>query len=517
MHEKWSALILAAVLACSGKSEKASPPADKGARPEAQASEEKAAPATTPATAEVAAAKPAEPATPAQRFIARWAETQNQSDLAAYEALYSKDFFGIRRAGKKTKRFERDEWLKDRARMFTKRMRVEVADFEEAPTEQGDVVTFTQVWESGAFKDGGKKRIQLRRTTGSYEITQEEMLTSERLEVAKRPDPNGPKTSFLVIGDPPVIVTDAGLPDAAAKGDPVLLTASPDGEDIFIAGKKIAPADAAEAKQWLGRKLRIYGENGLLCTAKVAALYNASVVWPDSRNGHFMYEEGDPQRTAKNAWNFVVEQTQDMADPELFLSNARQTLATLEPAGIEACKGGLWADDAAAPSPRLLHAKPASPDLLRMAKRAIVHLKGYRKDWDKADEVEWSIRLLVGEDGSEFLVAGLLAAVSPCDFGKKGGSIAAIWKVATYRGKPRLVLWSLGETLESAPVTGFFASDGEPRFVTAAVNHIDSSIWGPVGAVHRPVDGLGAFIVTDAEMADCPDEDDEGESEDEDE
>jgi hypothetical protein len=87
--------------------------------------EEAAAPpqaAATPAP-QGAVKKPAAPPAPApapipeqavKALVDAWLTAQNKGDFKAYEGLYAAKFFGIKRAGQREERFDRDGWLKDR-------------------------------------------------------------------------------------------------------------------------------------------------------------------------------------------------------------------------------------------------------------------------------------------------------------------------------------------------------------------------------------------------------------------
>jgi hypothetical protein len=93
--------------------------------------------------------------------------------------LYAADFHGLRRSGKSTSRVDLAGWRKDRARMFSKKMVVEIG---------GEVVTvgaktirleFRQQWASGSYSDVGRKVIVLGQVEpDTWRILSEEMLDS---------------------------------------------------------------------------------------------------------------------------------------------------------------------------------------------------------------------------------------------------------------------------------------------------------------------------------------------------
>src|SRR3954452_8030704 len=64
----------------------------------------------------------------ARDVLERWVQAQNRGDFAAYQALYAPGFSGVRRSGDKAVELDRAGWMRDRARMFKKKMRVRVDD-----------------------------------------------------------------------------------------------------------------------------------------------------------------------------------------------------------------------------------------------------------------------------------------------------------------------------------------------------------------------------------------------------
>lgn len=116
--------------------------------------------------------------TPSRALVDAWLLAQNKGEFASYEGLYAARFTGIKRAGDRTRRFDRNKWLADRQRMFSRAMKVEAADLVVEPTRGGAIVTFTQTWESGSFRDVGPKQLVLTNEGGTLRIAREEMLAS---------------------------------------------------------------------------------------------------------------------------------------------------------------------------------------------------------------------------------------------------------------------------------------------------------------------------------------------------
>ena len=139
-----------------------------------------AAPAADPGKAaegdKAAAPQPAKPAptmvvadiTTAQvnGLVEQWVKSQNDGDFEAYQSLYAEKFFGTKRSGKNQRSFERKGWLRDRKRMFGKRMTVSVSGVEMSRTAESAVVHFEQEWASGRYKDAGPKQLVLVRQGG---------------------------------------------------------------------------------------------------------------------------------------------------------------------------------------------------------------------------------------------------------------------------------------------------------------------------------------------------------------
>src|SRR6186713_2807967 len=67
-------------------------------------------------------------------LVDAWLATQNASDFAGYERLYAERFTGVKRSGSYHARFDRKGWLRDRAGMFVRPMRVSAEALEIALT-----------------------------------------------------------------------------------------------------------------------------------------------------------------------------------------------------------------------------------------------------------------------------------------------------------------------------------------------------------------------------------------------
>jgi ketosteroid isomerase-like protein len=118
----------------------------------------------------------------ARALVAQWLAAQNQGSFKGYEALYSKDYKGIKRAGSKTRVFHKGGWMKDRAKMFKGPLSVQAEDAEYTVASGRVFVAFTQTWESKKWKDTGPKSLVLAVDGQGMSIVSEEMVESFRLK-----------------------------------------------------------------------------------------------------------------------------------------------------------------------------------------------------------------------------------------------------------------------------------------------------------------------------------------------
>jgi cell division septation protein DedD len=120
-------------------------------------------------------------------LIGRWLDAQNKGDFAAYTALYTPSFHGIRRSLGRTVVLDYQGWLRDRGRMFKKPMKVAATDVQIARTAPASGLlraTFVQEFSSGNYADRGRKQIDVAAIGGALVIAREELLESERLPAA---------------------------------------------------------------------------------------------------------------------------------------------------------------------------------------------------------------------------------------------------------------------------------------------------------------------------------------------
>lgn len=121
--------------------------------------------------------------TEVRTFLDGWLAAQNSSSYANYATMYADSFTGIRRSGSNTHNLNREAWLKDRKKMFKKKMVVEAANPEVQLAGTTASVKFEQTWASGTYKDKGDKLLNLTLESGKLKITREEMLFSKPLSL----------------------------------------------------------------------------------------------------------------------------------------------------------------------------------------------------------------------------------------------------------------------------------------------------------------------------------------------
>lgn len=357
-------------------------------------------------------AGPAPGATP-RAVLDTWLSAQNTANFAAYEGVFATKFQGVKRSGQRTYRFDRKGWLKDRKRMFSPKVKVEMSDVQERALGK-DVVqfSFTQKWSSGKYEDVGTKLITVFREGGGWNIAREEMLTSDiKLDLTKQ----APLTpvEFAAVWDGRVQLGGLG----AVTVDPKRLsTHAVDG--VHVAFAPVDPAQLGAAEQaWIGRKVRVYDAAGRACETSVTGLVAQAAVVP-----HFgvvqEMQEGGGEGWAQAVWELAPE-TQRLAG----------TLA-------DKCEGGLWARDAAQPA-----ATPwpvtTDPALAQKATAALRKLPGYRalqKDFSSdGSKGFWessgsglSFASFAGPDGAQVVSALALGGIC----GGFGGQFESIWSVA---------------------------------------------------------------------------------------
>lgn len=205
-----------------------------------------------------------------QALLKTWLASQNEGNFKDYSEHYATKFSGIKRAGPKVTTFGRQDWLKDRERMFKKQMKVQALEptFMIAKTTAG--IQFEQIWESGDYKDKGPKQLSVVLEDGQLKIAREEMLRSQKLD-EENPIPDySPETVAIVIDESLVVISMDE--DEVVHHPPKLM--SPHG--VAMAAVK----DEKDLKSFIGREARVIGPDQTICTAKIESLHVYAGVEP---------------------------------------------------------------------------------------------------------------------------------------------------------------------------------------------------------------------------------------------
>lgn len=407
---------------------------------------------------------------PSAALVERWLAAQNSGDFAAYEAQYAARFTGIKRAGDRTSRFDRKKWLADRKRMFSRAMKVEVADLRIEPTRGGALVTFTQTWESGSFRDVGPKQLVLANEGQALKIAREEMLAST---IA------GASTEAAVFS------AAQFLPVVTAEGFVgVVLAPSVDPANVpHEAPVSIERGEVAWAKTGAGSgTYQLYGRTGLVCE-----------VSPSERG---LFAQARFHFGQVQTWDGTfdgLDATKDKVDD----ATVAREVVDLAGEGVHevlrvdaaACSGAIWAREKVE-APAMLFAEVDAGPFLGKARehlRKTGFWKQVQKDFQADDTVEgqkgnwdeWESAVgasaFTGPGGTTWVAISVTAG-SGC--GTFGASAWGLWRVTGDE-------WTLlsdgdnpGEPV--LPTAAFDADgDGKPEFSDG------QTLIQPVGAAWR--------------------------------
>jgi hypothetical protein len=458
--------------------------------PDAQAASDAAladAAPDTQASAEVAAADagPAGSPTeltgneaPSAALVERWLAAQNGGDFAAYEAQYASRFTGIKRAGERTSRFDRKKWLADRKRMFSRAMKVEVADLRIEPTRGGALVTFTQTWESGSFRDVGPKQLVLVNEGKELKIAREEMLASTIAGASTE------GVAFTAAQHLPVVTAEGFVG--------VVLATSVDPAKVpHEAPVSIERGEVAWAKTGAGSgTYQLYGRTGLVCE-----------VGPSERG---LFAQARFHFGQVQTWDGTFDGLDPAKDKVDDATVAREVL-DLAGDGVHevlrvdaaACSGAIWAREKVE-APAMVFAEVDAAPLLAKAREALRKTgfwKQVQKDFEADDSVEgkkakwdeWESAVgasaFSGPEGTTWVAISVTAG-SGC--GTFGASAWALWRVTGDE-------WTLlsdgdnpGEPV--LPTAAFDAdADGQPEFSDGqALIQAVGAAWRSTKKVVRP-------------------------------
>lgn len=237
------------------------------------------------------------------KLVDHWLEAQNKGDFATYQSLYGQRFTGIRRSGPRTVRLDRAGWMKDRARMFKSPMRVAATD--RKIVAAGTVVTFTQTWQSGTYKDVGPKQLVIVLEKGAAKIAREELLASN----LEKPAPFRDRLSF-VLDDKWVLIDDE-----PSEGWAIGAATFVPGTNAQTSWKGVNGAALDLGKQtWKGRKVIVWGKSGKPCTTTVTGFQMVSRAYV-----HFgqleEWKDKKPAEIAPLAWELGSKQLMGVLAP----------------------------------------------------------------------------------------------------------------------------------------------------------------------------------------------------------
>ncbi len=348
-------LVAALATGCGGKKEASKQEASKQ---EAEPAESGGTAGAPGASAGAELARPPLPKIDEARARARldrWLAAQNQGDFEAYQSCYAARVDGVKRVGNRVSRFDRAGWLKDRKRMFKKKMVVEMSDLQLTTTSTTARARFTQKWASGKYEDVGPKEILLVEEGDQLRIAHEEMLESN---ITRAPHGAGSADGLYFVdeidGHPYLILEPAGeiahgTPELVEKGGP------------YAARASVAEADlSADVGSWKGREV-VSGD----CRLKVT--------------GFVLVDRVIPHFGAVQQWEGSEEDDQEPASDgqiaaDVFGSGEVRVFGRLE----GACDPGPFVRDAARPA--WLTAEPVKDqDLSDRMIAAFRKLPGYRE------------------------------------------------------------------------------------------------------------------------------------------
>jgi hypothetical protein len=404
------------------------------------------------AAADVAAPQPAVDQGPTQRLVEGWLAAQNAADFAAYEALYATRFTGIKRAGDRTSRFDRKKWLADRQRMFARAMKVEAADLSIEATRGGAIVSFTQTWESGSFRDVGPKQLVLTNEGGNLRIAREEMLASTIAGATSEAAALSAGQFLPVVaadGFVGVVLQQSVDPANVPHDAPVSL------ERGHAAWAKVGAADATYELFGPAGKVCEVGatERGLFAAARFH--FGQVQTWDGTFDGL------DPAK----------DKMDDAAVAREVVDLAGEGVHEVARVDAVACKGALWArakGDGAAVVFASIDATPLVA-AARAALRKTGHWKSVQKDFEADDTIEgkkgqwdeWessaAASAFTGPDGTTWVALSVSAGSGCATF---GASTWGLWRV---NGETWTLLSDSDNPGDAILPTSAFDADGDGK------------------------------------------------------
>lgn len=282
--------------------------------------------------------------------LENWLRAQNTGNFADYEQLYAPRFTGVKRAGSRTQRFDREGWIADRKPMFDKPFSVTVSDEQVTTSGNMAIVELTQVWASTTFRDSGKKRLVLVRGQ-RWQIASEEMLDSRTGDRAAGAEPPAVDDFVFVRSDRqqrPVLVLSDEVDVNAVQGHPEYT--SDERAERPVLTRALAP----KWRELVGQRYALYDATGKVCEATI--------------NGFRVFIEVVPHFGLVGEWNAMHGGTPTPpAQRALELWQLSERGGRFLVATLEGCEHlANWARKAELPEPRIwTQRKPDTTELKR--------------------------------------------------------------------------------------------------------------------------------------------------------
>jgi hypothetical protein len=436
----------------------------------------------------------------ARGLVDAWLAAQNRADFAAYQQLYATRFDGIKRAGPRTRRFTRADWLKDRARMFAapaqgSPMAVAIEGTAIQAGASTARVDFIQTFARGSFKDRGPKQLLLARENGALRIAREEMLSSQ----TEQPTPPAALAAaergfFFVIEEGVVLSRSPGR--TAARGP---LTLLPESNVVYLVRSAVDDQKLDDAtRSWRGQKLQLYDDKGPACVATVKELS--------------LLVRVDPHFSTTQLWDGIVDESGSPVKNGKPYSKAaitREAWAMGEPILVGTLAGGCkasWARDPALPQPAIATVTDEVEDGLRTEAEKQVRRdpavaaaeKEARTGTDReegAPEPTITVFKVTGK-GTPLLIARFEAGGGCADW----VGMTFIWELGGGPTRPRLRLLNKPVDVGAFTPAAGFDLDGDGRF----------ELLGAIGGIGldetvllRPAGGYGDRDTLQVTSLDC--------------
>ena len=414
------AVALCAVLSCKTEPRRAAPAPSASTRiPASDASAARASSFSSPTPSSFDEAN-------ARQFVERWLNAQNEHDFATYSRLYAPRFSGTKRVGSYTRRFDRNDWLRDRQPMFRDGVIVRATELQLSGSAAAVRAVFTQDFVAPGFHDRGQKELFLVTQPTGLAIAREEMLVSHVAQAAPITD----STVLAFHRDGPVVET--GITSALPGEARLMPRGASDSYDVAL---PIAPAAlGGSTRAWLGRGITAYTEKGTACQGTVSHFevrvkaephFGMRQAWA----GEDGAPKATPQEIARQIWTIA-------RDDERFV------VAVLD----KPCQG-VWATiqaasfiAATAPAPplraRALSAFKALPAYHELQARFARESASPKQAWESVDGALHIVELRTAPE-SALLVVSARGGAGCSGF---GGNLSAIWKMSGTAAQAPLTL-----------------------------------------------------------------------------